>query len=125
MGVNALNRSDKENISCVWYKHVNINSTTGVGTDGKHIKVRLEDKRNKSLSQPIKNLITNQSATIVSTRFNYNYERFDELYFLGARWQVLDQQIDYEANALANPQLKTITFLALTQLGGDKLWKTK
>lgn len=128
MGVNALNRSDKDTVSAVWFKKENINSTTGVATRGKHIKVKFEEKRSKALSQPIRNLMTDESATVVSTKFNYDYDKFDEIMLNGARWQILDQQIEYigeQANALVNPRLQSVTYLALTQLGGKKLWKTK
>lgn len=54
MGVNALNRSDKETVSAVWYRQKNIDTATGAGAFGKHIKVKFEDKRNNALSQPIK-----------------------------------------------------------------------
>lgn len=64
---------------------------------------------------------------MVSTRFNYEYGQFDELYILGQRWQILDQQVEYvgeQANALVNPRMLSVTFLAITQLGEKKLWKT-
>lgn len=122
MGVNTLLRDNKDKVSAVWYERKNINSTTGVATGGKHIKVKVEERLNKGLSQPIRNLITDNNATLLSTRFNYSYGKFDEIYLLGKRWQVLEREVEIlsDTNAIANPLLSTRTYIAVIQLGDKK-----
>lgn len=124
MGLNALNRNDKYNVSAVYYKREHIR-TDGTAMCGTHIKVKIEDKRNKSVSQPIQNLMTDSTTMLVSTRNLQEYDKYDELYLMGKRWQIVELQTAYEnteINGLTNPQLLAVHYLALNELGGKPLW---
>lgn len=120
MGVKALDRSGGELVSAIWYKHKNIAADGTVG-QGKHIRVRFEQRVSRAISQPIRNLMTDEGAVLISTSFNYKYNKFDELLIAGRRWQVLDAQEDYDGDnqalAILSPKMRFRAYLALSALG--------
>lgn len=116
MGVKALDRSGGELVSAIWYKHKDIAADGTVG-QGKHIRIKFEQRVSRAISQPIRNLMTDEGAVLVSTSFNFNYRKFDELYFAGKRWQVLDAQEEYDSLAILSPKMRFRAYLALSVLG--------
>lgn len=126
MGINALNRTHEELFPAIWYSRANI-AEDGTASEGKHIKVRMISDRQRSLTQPVSNLITEEKETKVSTRFHYDYQKLDELWFLGKRWLITELANDYAniggmAIGFATPTLQVNTVLTLKEQGEIKAW---
>lgn len=127
--LNALQRKNKQLVTAVWFKRDEIDECGCVlscGNGGKVINVEFISASEENTTQPIQNLITGETTARVKTRFNYDYERFDELYLLGKRWQITAVRHDYSVagNSLAmlKPQMNCEVTLNLTQLSGELSW---
>lgn len=117
--INALTRKDNDLIVAKWFPQ---NQVKG---NGKIIKVKIYTEWRKQTEQPIQNLRVNSETTQLETKYNYDFEVNDNIYFDGSWWLVTGVACEYrkakeKSLALARvAYAEKYTRLAIIKVGGS------